>query len=134
MNNKTIDSESEMNKERTTFIEDTRNAVEYITKLVIENIHIIRDFVALRVTAIQGYFDEIWTNKIHTTELNASGADINTINNKDIHTEKLCIKKSDGTEICLDGDQVEKIIGNHSTVTPLQSSITHHNSEIITEA
>ncbi len=51
----------------------------------------LTDFVAARVTAIRGYFDELFTKKIHT--------------------DQLCVKKSDGTEICVTGDQLQNAVG-----------------------
>jgi hypothetical protein len=35
---------------------------------------------------------------------------------KKIHTDTLCVKKSDGTELCLDGDQLERALGSGTTV------------------
>ena len=35
---------------------------------------------------------------------------------KEIHTDMICVKKSDGTEHCLDGDQLELITGGQGTV------------------
>ena len=34
---------------------------------------------------------------------------------KKIHTEQLCVKKSDGTEYCIDGDQLESISNGMGT-------------------
>lgn len=142
-NNKTIDSISEMNEEKITLLDTSRNAIDYITKLLTESIHIIRDFVSLRVTALQGYFDEIWTNKINTIELNASGASIDKIQTKDIHMERLCIKKTNGTEICLNGNQLETLMGGTSTqpvistpidnssVSPISETSSNSNSGVI---
>ncbi len=78
-----------------------RNALTFITSLVINGIQMIHDLVVLEITALYGYFDEIWARQINTTELLASGATIDNIETKDIHMERLCIKKSDGSEICL---------------------------------
>jgi hypothetical protein len=94
-----------------------RDSMAYITNLVNNGTQLIQDFVALQVTAVYGYFDEIWTKQIHTDSLNASGATIDTIQTKDVHMERLCIKKSNGTEICLNGDQVESLMGNTPVIT-----------------
>ncbi len=116
-----------MNEEKITLLDTSRNAIDYITKLLTESIHIIRDFVVLRVTALQGYFDEIWTNKINTTELNASGASIDSIQTKDVHMERLCIKKTNGTEICLNGDQLETLMGGTPTPPVISTPIDNSN-------
>ncbi|MFA6591491.1 MAG: hypothetical protein WCT21_04680 [Patescibacteria group bacterium] len=50
----------------------------------------LTDFVSARVTAIRGYFDEVFAKKVHT--------------------EQLCVKKADGTEACFDGDQLQQAI------------------------
>ncbi|MES3030862.1 MAG: tail fiber domain-containing protein [Patescibacteria group bacterium] len=34
---------------------------------------------------------------------------------KEIHTEKICVAKSDGTEICLTGDELQAAVGEHDT-------------------
>jgi hypothetical protein len=57
----------------------------------------LTNFVSARVTAIRGYFDEIFTKKIHT--------------------EQLCVKKSDGTEICVNGDQMQDMVDGKSTTS-----------------
>jgi hypothetical protein len=45
---------------------------------------------------------------------------INKIFAKKVETEELCLKKSDGTQLCLNGDQLQQILGG-STSTPSSS-------------
>jgi hypothetical protein len=83
-----------------------RDAYLYISSLFDQSTNIIHDFVSLQVTAVHGYFSEIWTEKVNTRELVASGATIGQA-----HVETLCVKKSNGSEICLTGDQLEVMLG-----------------------
>jgi cell division septation protein DedD len=80
-------------------------AYDYVLARLDTTKNIINDFVAAKVTAIRGYFDEIFTKKIHT--------------------ETLCVKKSDGTELCVNGDQLQNAInGNTAIVTPTSTATT----------
>lgn len=94
-----------------------RDAVLYISSLFNQSTSIIHDFVSLQVTAVHGYFSEIWTEKVNTRELVASGATIGQA-----HVETLCIKKSNGSEICLTGDQLEMMLG--STIAPASNQVS----------
>jgi Chaperone of endosialidase len=80
--------------------ETPRSALSYITDMFAHAFEVVRDFVALQITAVRGYFDQIFAHSITT---------------QDLHTERLCIKKSNGSEICLTGDQVESMMGSSST-------------------
>ena len=62
----------------------------------------LTDFVVARVTAIRGYFDEIFVRKIHG--------------------ESICVKKTDGSEICIDGDGLQDML-NDSTSSGSSSVI-----------
>jgi hypothetical protein len=71
----------------------------------------LTDFIAARVTAIRGYFDEIFANKVHTNNI--------------------CLTKSDGSEVCMNGDQLEKLLPSATpnpsvspTATPVVPTIT----------
>jgi len=56
------------------------------------------------------------------------GNQIEKIFTKEIHTETLCVKKSDGTEICITGDELDQVLINRNTNTN-----TNIVSEIIPE-
>jgi hypothetical protein len=80
----------------------------------------LTDFVSARITAIRGYFDEVFTKKVHT--------------------EELCVKKSDGSEVCVSGDEIQAlldqngIILNNTTVSePLIDSTETDPEPIIEE-
>jgi hypothetical protein len=97
-----------------------RIAILYISQLFDTATDVVHNFVALRITAVHGYFDEIWTTKINTRELVASWAIINQA-----HVGTLCVKKSDNTEICLTGDQLETLFASApSSTTPTVETIT----------
>ena len=85
----------------------------------------VHDFISLQVTAIHGYFTTIWAEQINTKQLVASGASIDQI-----HTSSLCVKKSNGTEICLNGDQLELILSSApvNTIPPVQSPVPETSS------
>lgn len=68
----------------------SRNPVTVIAQKVADGVHFLTDFVVARVTAIRGYFDELFARKVHTDEL--------------------CLKKKDGTEVCVNGEQLQAAI------------------------
>lgn len=102
-----------------------RDAILYISNLFDQSTNIIHDFVALQVTAVHGYFSEVWTEKVNTKELVASGAIIGQA-----HLDTLCVKKSNGTEFCLTGDQLESMLGSSSITSP--SNTTASLTPIVT--
>lgn len=71
--------------------EAAHDPIAILTTKIGSGTEFLTDFVAARVTAIRGYFDELFTRKIHT--------------------DQLCVKKSDGTEICVTGDQLQNAVG-----------------------
>jgi hypothetical protein len=77
--------------------EISRDPSVIIGQKISDSKQFLTDFISARITAIRGYFNEIFTKKIHT--------------------DKLCLKKSDGNEICVDGDQVQNILGGNSSPT-----------------
>ncbi|GEM_PF-2648290 len=66
-----------------------------IAKKIADGKQFLTNFVAARITAIRGYFDEVFAKKVHT--------------------DKLCVNKTDGTEVCLDGDQIQNIVDNNQS-------------------
>ena len=86
--------------------EVTRNPILVIADKIFTGIKFLTDLVVARITAIRGYFEEIFTKKLHT--------------------EEFCIKKSDGDEVCVNGDQVEILLQKNVVAptinTPSQAS------------
>jgi hypothetical protein len=66
------------------------NALTAISDRVLSGVKVVTDFVSARVTAVRGYFDELFAKKVHTDEL--------------------CLKKSDGGEVCINGDQLQVVV------------------------
>src|SRR3989344_7527754 len=61
----------------------------------------LTDFVAVRVTAIRGYFDEVFAKKVHS--------------------DAVCLKREDGTEVCINSNQLEVLLAV-ATSTPTVST------------
>jgi len=80
--------------------ESAHDPVVIIGNKIASSTEFLTDFVSVRVTAIRGYFDEIFAKKIHS--------------------EQICLNKSDGTEICVNGDQLQGIV-NTAGVGGLQT-------------
>ncbi len=70
--------------------EAAREPIMIIAQKITDGKQFLTDFVSARVTAIRGYFDEVFAKKVHTNEL--------------------CVKKSDGSEICVNGDQINTLL------------------------
>ena len=98
-------------------------AVTYIQDMIDRAQDVAEEIVALQITAVHGFFTEIWTKKITTETLVASGATI-----ENAHIGSLCLKKSDNTEICLSGDQVELLLSS-APVTATGSIILTGSTE-----
>jgi hypothetical protein len=66
---------------------------------------IVNEYLALSVKAVNGYFDKLFA--------------------KEIYTDKVCIKKSNGTDVCLTGDQVEGLMNTSQLplLTPSQGTV-----------
>jgi hypothetical protein len=75
--------------------ETPRNALSYITQKMLAGYKAVSDFTTLRITAIQGYFENIFAKKATLDEV--------------------CVKKADGSYVCLTGDDLEKIKTSVST-------------------
>jgi hypothetical protein len=98
-------------------------AVTYIQDMIDRAQDVAKEIVALQITAVHGFFTEIWTQKITTETLVASGATIG-----EAHVSSLCLKKSDNTEVCLTGDQVELLLTS-APVTSTGSIISTGSTE-----
>ena len=82
--------------------EIARDPIVVIGDKISGKIQFLTDFVSARVTAIRGYFNEIFAKKIHT--------------------EQICVKKSDGSEICVDGDQLDTMVRDSNLTPNIQTS------------
>ncbi len=82
--------------------EDARDPIVIIGQKISDGKQFLTDFVSARITAIRGYFDEVFANKIHT--------------------EQLCVKKTDGNEVCVNGDQINAFL-NNANIAPISESV-----------
>jgi hypothetical protein len=83
------------------------NVVEDIKDAMIRGVEVVTSFVSVKVSAVSGYFDTLFAKKIYT--------------------ETICVKKSDGTNVCLTGDQVENMV-NSSSLPLLQPELGNGTS------
>ena len=84
--------------------ETPRDPVAVIGAKISGGTQFLTNLIVGRITAIRGYFDEIFAKKVHTDEI--------------------CLKKSDGSETCMNGDQLEKLIPSATPIsTPSASSV-----------
>jgi uncharacterized protein YoxC len=83
-----------------------RIAVLYISELFDTATDVVHDFVALQITAVHGYFDEIWSTKISTKELVA---------------ETLCVGTSEN-KTCITKTQLDALLANMNQVTTNNSA------------
>lgn len=73
--------------------EDPLSAYEYFSQKVTENWRALRNLAAVRVTALRGYFDEVFVRRSHQ--------------------EEICVGSA-GNETCLNKDDIDKLLQNHS--------------------
>jgi len=86
--------------------ETIRNAIDTISLRLSEKNKVLTDFVSARVTAIRGYFDEIFVNRSHQKEL--------------------CVGEN-GNETCITKSQLDNLISgsqNNISSTPVSSGST----------
>jgi Domain of unknown function (DUF5011)/Chaperone of endosialidase len=89
----------------------TTTVADMLVGKVNNGMKVLTDFVAIKVTAVRGYFDEIYAKKIHT--------------------DQICVKKSDNTEICVDGDKLQSIV-NGNVQAPANNNVPVNNSGMST--
>jgi hypothetical protein len=65
---------------------------------------VVRNFVALEITAVHGYFNEIWTDTLNTKQLVASGAVLEST-----LTETLCVG-TESNKTCITKDQLDILL------------------------
>jgi Chaperone of endosialidase len=78
----------------------TVTVTQQIQDRITAGVSTLDNVISQRISAIRAYIDEIYTKKIHT--------------------ELLCVKKSDGTEFCANGDQLQSAataVGSTTVVT-----------------
>ncbi len=71
----------------------------------------ITSFASARIIAIRGYFDEIFSKKIHT--------------------DQICLKKSDGLEVCVGGDDMQNLVDGKPITVPKIINKINNTSNVI---
>jgi hypothetical protein len=76
------------------------SAVTQITQALTNNLTVLQTSIAIKFTAAVGYIDTIFA--------------------KDVHAETVCLKKSNGQEVCVNGDAMQSILQS-TTSTPISN-------------
>jgi len=103
--------------------ENVPDPVALINKKISEGKKFLVDLVSARVTAIRGYFDEVFTRKIYT--------------------EELCLKDSGEGQVCITADQIRSVMNtsnagvntniNTNTDTVVDTNSVTPDKEIVKE-
>ena len=72
------------------FIQATTTVYQIITNKLAYSTSVVTEYLSVKVQAVAGYFDKLFA--------------------KEIYTDKVCVKKSNGQDICITGDQVESML------------------------
>lgn len=85
-----------------------RDVTETIISTIMTGVHLIRDLIVLQITALRGYFDQIWV--------------------RETHTETLCVGTT-GNETCITKEQLDALLliatTASGTVATPTTSTTH---------
>jgi hypothetical protein len=79
------------------FTEPTKTVYDTLLDSLVRGNTLAVNYLSLTTKAVAGYFDRVFA--------------------REVYTDKVCIKKSDGTNVCLTGDQVEGML--NATQIPL---------------
>ena len=99
------------------------STVDYIKSKLASGYSYLHEFVAVRVTAVTGWFNDVWTNRVHTKEL--------------------CVGEN-GNETCITKDQLDKMLNTNvnanntngpstPTTNPNDGIIVHTDNVITTD-
>jgi hypothetical protein len=70
----------------------TITVTQRLTDQVSLGYKVVKEYIATTVSAVNGYFDRLFA--------------------REVYTDNLCVKKSDGSNVCITGDQVEQILNS----------------------
>ena len=73
-----------------------RDVRDTIIGAIMTGVHLIRDLIVLQITALLGYFDQVWI--------------------RETHTETLCVGTT-GNETCITKDQLDTLLQMAMTVS-----------------
>ncbi len=91
--------------------EDERNAIDAILARVDSGVSVLTDFIATRVTAVRGYFDEVFAKKVQT--------------------EELCVSDESGAKTCLNKSQIDTLLNSQVAKPPTQNNVAPVETESI---
>jgi len=89
-----------------------------------------RALLAIIVSAIQqiekaiaNLADRFTTKELTFARATGDAIDVNVLKSKEEHTQKLCVQKTDGTDVCVTGDQLAALLaGANQNVVPAAST------------
>jgi hypothetical protein len=87
------------------FVRATTTMYQVVTNTLEHGVSVVNEYFSLTTKAVAGYFDKLFA--------------------KEIYTDKVCIKKSNGVDVCLTGDQVESVL--NATQIPLLTPAVNNN-------
>jgi hypothetical protein len=82
------------------FAAPTKSVYDTLVEKLSHSNTVVVEYFSLTTKAVAGYFDKLFA--------------------KEIYTDKVCVKKADGTNVCLNGDQVEGML--NSVQIPLMTA------------
>lgn len=86
------------------FVHATTTVYQTIIDKLVYGTSVANEYLSVQVKAIAGYFDKLFA--------------------REIYTDKVCIKKNDGQDVCLTGDQLDSMLHPVSGQSSSQSSNT----------
>ena len=89
--------------------ENRKDVAESLQGRIQNGLSILVDFISARITAIVGYFENIFAKNIKTDTLKA---------------KVICMDKSNGGEICIDGQELERVFQNGIILPPVETPQT----------
>jgi hypothetical protein len=68
----------------------TTSVESSLRERLMSGLSVVKEYVAVKVSAVTGYFDKLFA--------------------REVYTHKLCVQKASGENICLTGDEVERVM------------------------
>jgi hypothetical protein len=84
------------------FVSSTTTSYQSILSKITQGALVVTEYLSVTTKAVAGYFDKLFA--------------------KEVYTDKVCIKKSNGQDVCITGDQVEQML--NTTSLPLLTPAT----------
>jgi hypothetical protein len=92
-----------------TFAKATTTVYQTLTDRLSHGTAVVTEYLSVRAKAVVGYFDKLFA--------------------KEIYADKVCIKKSDGQDVCITGDQVQSMLqGAQVSPSTNQPTVVEQNN------